>query len=89
LPFYAVLPYIGRMDDIWGSYITQHYFPNSVVYNKATVYQERNVQDLIKNMENEVIGYKNTFKLLNDISNYQSYLPEQTLNFWNVYRNQF
>ena len=89
LPVYAVLPYIGRMDDIWGSYITQYYHPNSVIYNQATVYQERNVQDLIKNMENEVIGYRNTYKLLNDLSNYESYLPEQTIKFWTTYRNQF
>ena len=89
LPVYAVLPYIGRMDDIWGSYITQHYYPNSVIYNKATVYQERNIHDLIKHMENEVIGYRNTYKLLNDLSNYESYLPEQTIKFWTTYRNQF
>ena len=52
-PYYAVLPYVGRMDDIWGSYILQHYFPNSVVYKKASVYQDRNVQDLITNLENK------------------------------------
>jgi hypothetical protein len=89
LPYYAVLPYTGRMDDIWGGYILQHYFPNSVIYNKATVYQERNVQDLIKNLENEVIGYRNTYKLLNDLSNFRSYLPEKTLQFWDLYRKQF
>ena len=53
LPYYAVLPHAGRMDDIWGAYIVQHYFPCSVVYNKATVYQDRNEQDLVTNLEND------------------------------------
>lgn len=89
LPYYAVLPHAGRMDDIWGAYIVQHYFPRSVVYNKATVYQDRNVQDLIANMENEIIGYRNTLDLINDLPNYYNYLPEPTQKFWDVYRKQF
>lgn len=60
IPYYAVLPHIGRMDDIWGGYILQHFFPGSIIYNQATVYQDRNTQDLITNLENEVIGYRNT-----------------------------
>jgi hypothetical protein len=89
LPYYAVLPHAGRMDDIWGAYIVQHYFPCSVVYNKASVYQARNPQDLVTNLENEVIGYRNTYKLLNDLENYYNYLPEAAQRFWDVYRKQF
>jgi hypothetical protein len=89
IPYYAVLPHVGRMDDIWGAYILQHYFPNSVIYNKATVYQNRNEQDLITNLENEIIGYRNTLNLLNDLENYINYLPEDTKKFWEVYRQQF
>lgn len=89
IPFYSVLPHVGRMDDIWGGYILQHYFSQSVVYNKATVYQDRNVQDLITNLEREIIGYRNTRKLVNDLANYRAYLPEPTQRFWDVYRKQF
>ena len=89
IPYYAVLPHVGRMDDIWGSYILQHYFPNSVIYNKATVYQDRNLQDLITNLEKEVIGYRNTLKLVDDLKNFMSYLPDETKRFWEVYRKQF
>tara|TARA_B100001939_G_scaffold200062_1_gene171956 strand:+ start:5665 stop:6579 length:915 start_codon:yes stop_codon:yes gene_type:complete len=89
IPFYTVFPHVGRMDDIWGAYIMQYYFPDSVVYNKASVYQDRNVQDLITNLEKEVIGYRNTFNLVNDLSNYRTYLPEETLNFFDTYRKQF
>lgn len=86
---YSVLPFIGRMDDIWGAYIVQKYFPNSVVYNKASVYQDRNVQDLITNLENEIIGYRNTNKLILDLENYVNYLPEKTQAFWNKYQEHF
>jgi len=89
IPFYSVLPHVGRMDDIWGAYILQYYFPNSVVYNRASVYQDRNVQDLITNLEKEIIGYRNTLNLVKDLENYISYLPEETKKYWEVYRKTF
>ena len=73
IPYYMVLPHVGRMDDIWGAYIIQKKFPNSVIYNKATVYQDRNEQDLITNLEKEIIGYRNTLSFLEDKYN----IPEQ------------
>jgi len=73
IPYYMVLPHVGRMDDIWGAYIIQKKFPNSVIYNKATVYQDRNEQDLITNLEKEIIGYRNTLSFLEDRYN----IPEQ------------
>lgn len=89
IPYYAVLPFVGRMDDIWGSYILQHYFPNSVVYNKASVYQQRNEQDLITNLEKEIFGYRNTLNFINNLRDFEKFLPAETLNFYNIYRNQF
>jgi hypothetical protein len=89
IPYYSVLPHIGRMDDIWGSYILQNYFPNSVIYCKPSVYQDRNVQDLITNLEKEIIGYRKTFDLLNDLENYQNYLPSESNKFWETYKKQF
>ena len=64
LPYYMVLPHAGRMDDIWASYMVQKQFTNSVVYNRATVYQDRNEQDLVTNLEKEVIGYRNTLDFI-------------------------
>jgi len=89
IPYYAVLPYVGRMDDIWGSYILQHYFPNSVIYNQATVYQDRNAQDLITNLENEIIGYRNTNNFLQNLNNFKNHLPKETLMFWETYIKNF
>lgn len=89
LPFYAVLPHVGRMDDIWGSYIAQHFFPNSVVYNKASVYQERNPQDLITNLEKEVLGYRTTLKLIENLGDFTSIIPRETAQFYKIYQNEF
>jgi len=89
LPYYAVLPHIGRMDDIWGSYIMQSFFPNSVIYNEPTVYQKRNEQDLISNLEKEILGYRQTLKLLNNLENFYDFLPKETQKFWDVYTKSF
>jgi len=64
LPYYSVIPFIGRMDDIWGAYFMQQQFPNSVVFGDPTVYQARNEQDLSKNLKDEITGYSLTMKLI-------------------------
>jgi hypothetical protein len=86
---YSVFPFTGRMDDIWGAYVMQHYHPNSVIFTQASVYQARNPQDLVKNLENEVIGYRNTLKLLEDLPNYKNILPEQSLVYFEIYQKYF
>jgi hypothetical protein len=86
---YSVLPFIGRMDDIWGAYILQYFFPNSVLFTKSSVYQERNPQDLVKNLEGEILGYKKTSDLLKNLHNYESLLPEKTLRYFNIYKSYF
>jgi hypothetical protein len=91
IPYYMVIPHIGRMDDIWGAYALQQdlfeKYGRFVVYNKATVYQERNPHDLTIDMEQEMIGYKNNIQLVNE--GYQSVLPAESLNAYNIYKKQF
>ncbi len=91
IPHYMVIPHIGRMDDIWGGYaLQQEYNPNNepyVVYNKATVYQERNEHDLTVDMEKEMIGYKNNLKLLKD--GYESVLPDDAKKAFEIYKSLF
>jgi hypothetical protein len=89
IPYYTVLPHIGRMDDIWGGYLLQHFFPDSLIYNRASVYQDRNVQDLITNLEKEVIGYRYTYKLLQNLKSYSQFFPDETNHFFETYRKQF
>jgi hypothetical protein len=87
LPYYMVLPHAGRMDDIWASYIIQKRFPNSVIYNKATVYQERhephsrNMQDL----KDETLGYEYTLKFIKG----EFPLPEDSQKAYDIYRKFF
>ena len=89
IPYYSVFPHVGRMDDIWGGYVLQHYYPKSVVYNKASVYQDRNVQDLVTNLEKEIIGYRHTTDLIRGLSEWQEIVPKETLAYWNAYRRCF
>jgi hypothetical protein len=89
IPYFSVLPFVGRMDDIWSSYMLQHFFPNCVIYCPSSVFQERNVQDLTKNLENEILGYRKTLSLVQDTKNFLIYLPDETVRFWKAYRSQF
>jgi hypothetical protein len=77
------------MDDIWGSYVLQYYFPNSVIFAKASVYQARNPQDLVRNLENEVIGYRGTLNLLENLSDYRNILPEKAVEYFDIYQKYF
>jgi hypothetical protein len=90
LKHYAVWSYVGRMDDIWGGYYTQQMIgTDRLIYNRASVYQDRNAQDLIKNLENEIIGYRNTFDFSQNPTTNAPYLPEETKQFLKIYFNQF
>ena len=88
-PYYACPPHMGRMDDIWGGYILQHYLSSSVVYSPATVYQDRNVQDTVTNLEDEVIGYRGTLGFINGLDHYDLLLPPEVIHFYDVYKKAF
>jgi hypothetical protein len=89
---YAMFPHVGRMDDIWPGYYVQAKGFN-VVYNKASVYQERNVHDLTVDMRKEYIGYENNLQMLQDMARdpeaYQSYVPGRTVRSFDLYRKHF
>jgi hypothetical protein len=90
LEHYAVWPFVGRMDDVWGGYYTQNVLGmDKVIYNRASVYQDRNPQDLIKNLENEIIGYRYTNDFTKNIDLEKEFLPEKTKAFLNIYFKYF
>ena len=96
IPYYAVFPFVGRMDDIWAGYFLQFLFPRSVVYNRPSVVQKRNPHDLVRDLEEELIGYRETSALLKlwreQISQPGQLpvgLPAATMAFYEVYRRQF
>ena len=91
IPHYAVWPHVGRMDDIWGGYYLQTKIkPNQVIFDKASVYQNRNEQDLITNLEKEIIGYRNTLSwVLNCCTINSDLIPDETKKFLDIYFNEF
>jgi len=78
---YFLFPHIGRMDDIWASFYVQS-LGYKVVYSKSTVYQKRNVHNLINDFKQENIGYKNSFNLLKSLKKnsdlIENFLPKKS-----------
>ena len=91
IPYYMMIPHVGRMDDIWGAYLLQQEMGEShdpfICFAAASVYQDRNDHDLVVDLEQEVIGYRNNLNILG--SGVLKHLPEESLNAWNLYRAQF
>src|SRR5690348_14544903 len=77
---YFLFPYIGRMDDIWAGYYAQAK-GYSVFYDEATVYQARNIHDLIKDMKAEYLGYEKNLDFITALKknpdNVFDYLPKE------------
>jgi hypothetical protein len=59
-----------RMTDIWRSFIAQRIAWScgwSILFHSSTVIQERNKHNLMKDFEDEISGYKNNLKLMNNL----------------------
>jgi hypothetical protein len=41
---------------------------------------------LVTNLQNEIIGYKSTLDIINDLENYEKYLPKEAIDFTNIYK---
>ena len=89
---YFLFPHIGRMDDIWAAYYVQAK-GRRVVYGKASVYQDRNIHDLIRDMRQEYLGYENNLSLVQDLvqdpESISAYLPGRSLWALELYRRHF
>ena len=87
---YFLYPHIGRMDDIWAAYYVLAK-GNRVVYNKPTVYQDRNEHNLIEDMKKEYLGYENNLSLVKDLTvdpeRIINYLPTRAIEAWRLYRS--
>ena len=86
---YFLFPHIGRMDDIWASYYVEAK-GFKVLYNKPSVYQQRNVHDLTKDMKKEYIGYENNLNLINELkknpNNIKKFLPKKSWEAFKLYQ---
>ncbi len=81
LPHYFLFPHVGRMDDIWASYYVQA-LGFRVVFNKSSVYQERNAHNLTHDMRQEYLGYEHNLEIPAFFSSdlYRQYLaPGETV----------
>lgn len=86
---YFLFPHIGRMDDIWASYYVEAK-GFKVLYNKPSVYQQRNVHDLTKDMKKEYIGYENNLNLIKELkknpNNIKKFLPKKSWEAFKLYQ---
>lgn len=92
---YACLPFIGRMDDIWGSYLCQSLTNATVVYREPNVYQQRNTHDNFTDMKAEMLGYEHTLDFIRTLHHegaaggaWKTYVPDDTVKFWDAYQRQ-
>lgn len=61
---------VWRYDDIWASYLTQRVMGERgyhIHYGPPFVWQERNRQSLLKNLEAEIFGLKHTLRFCSDL----------------------
>lgn len=92
VPYYFLYPHVGRMDDIWAAYYVQaHGF--HAVFSKASVYQDRNEHDLMRDLRAEIVGYTNNLALIADLrrdpESIVAYLPGTAVRAWDLYRRHF
>jgi hypothetical protein len=89
---YFLFPHIGRMDDIWAAYYLQAKGFRAV-WARASVYQDRNVHDLVRDMRQEYVGYENNLKLVEDLArdpeSILAYLPGRSAWAFQLYRRHF
>lgn len=95
--FPANIPFIGRADDIWAGYIFQALHPRSTVYGRESAehQQERSVQSLVNDLEEEIFLYRNTYGFLESIMSeglekaIARFIPAAGIAAINVYRSYF
>jgi len=89
---YFLYPHVGRMDDIWASFYLQAK-GGKVVYGKPSVYQQRNVHDLVRDMRQEYLGYEHNLNIVADLAQdpekLGNYLPQKAIEAWDLYRRHF
>jgi hypothetical protein len=89
---YFLFPKIGRMDDIWAAYHVQAKGAQ-VVFGKPSVYQQRNVQDPIRDMRQEYLGYEQNLAIVQALPNNTDalfgFLPPEAVRAFELYRKHF
>lgn len=90
-------PFVGRADDIWGGYVFQSVHVNTTLYGppSALHQQNRSVESLVRDMEEEMLMYRRTMEFLTHLSDkppvtvIRSMLPRRTQEAMAAYRGYF
>ena len=89
---YFLFPHVGRMDDIWAAYYVQG-LGAKVVWAKASVYQDRNIQNPVRDMKAEYVGYENNLELVQNVAqepeSIVQYLPGRSVEAFRLFRKHF
>ena len=89
---YFLFPFVGRFIDIWTAYYVQAHGA-TLVYGPPTVYQDRNVHDLTRDLAAEFVGYEHTLRLLERLSEDPmaifDFMPERAGVAYRAYRKHF
>lgn len=92
LPYYFMVPHVGRVDDIWGSYHLQS-LGFKVVFSRPSVKQVRNDHDTALDMVDELLGYEKTISLVTSIveGTYRTndFWPERSIRAFEAYQDAF
>lgn len=67
-PLMFMWPHVGRFDDIWASYVTQCVMDAldwSASFGYPLVRQNRNLHDIVKDLEAELFGYRHNISVIN------------------------
>ena len=87
-----MFPAVGRMDDIWASYYLQAKGAR-VAYAAASVYQARNVHNLVRDMQGEYMGYEENLELIlrltEDPESILRFLPGRASETFRLYKKHF
>ncbi|MGC9221579.1 MAG: hypothetical protein ACP5H2_09565 [Solirubrobacteraceae bacterium] len=89
---YFLFPHVGRMDDIWAAYYLQSK-GYTVAFGRASVYQQRNPHDLIRDMRSEYLGYEHNLELVQALASdpeaILQFLPGRAAWAFELYRRHF
>lgn len=69
-PLFMVWSGVGRYEDIWASYVAQRIMRNLeyyLHYGPPFVWQERNPQSLLRNLQDELYGMEHTVRFCEDL----------------------
>lgn len=86
---YFIFPGIGSNGDIWASYWVQHKFPESVIYNRSSVYRPHSDHDHVKDMQQEVEGFKNNFEVAQNPVKIFELLPQEAFKAFRLWQELF